>query len=302
MVERIVGGPDLPERASAGHKGTFGTVGVVGGCALGPGGGGSMMLGGPALSAIAALRTGAGLVRLVMPKPILASGLTVAPSATGIALSVDHEGDIIGHDAAGQIDSVCAKSSCVVIGPGLGVSAGAQAVTLRAVVQEGTPIVVDADAINCLAQMEQFHLDMRAPVVLTPHVGEARRVCERIGVELGEDLAEGAAQIAQRVGCVVVLKSATTAVSDGQRVWVHERANPVLGTAGTGDVLSGVIGGLVSQFGKTGLGLFECAQLGVIAHGRAAAAWSDRTGASGGMLAEELADEIPGALESMRGG
>ncbi len=296
--------PVLPERRTEGHKGTFGTVAVIGGCchAPQPEGDGVVMIGGAAFSAIAALRSGCGLAKLVMGENTINEALTIAPSATGVALMVDIAGDIIGHEAAGVIDGASAQSDCVVVGPGLGTSAGAQAVTLRAVMQEETAVVVDADALNCLALTEQFQLDLRAPVVMTPHVGEARRIGERLGIEVGEDLAVAAEQIAQKLGCVVVLKSAATAASDGHRVWVHDKANPVLGTAGTGDVLSGLIGGLIAQFAREGLGLFECAQLGVIAHSGAAAAWGDRTGASGGMLAAELAGEIPGAMEKMRGG
>ena len=110
--------------------------------------------------------------------------------------------------------------------------------------------------------------------------------------------------LAQRVGCVVVLKGAGTVVSDGLQTWTNTTGNPALATAGTGDVLAGVIAGLVAQYASRGdgeLSLYDCARLGVHAHGLAADRWRDAHGGSdSGMLAADLLEGIPRALASLR--
>lgn len=317
--------PVLPERDPQGHKGTFGTVAVVGGSAHTPhsdrnGGDGSHMVGGPAFSAAAALRAGCGLARLVMPEPVLDSALCITPSATGRSLAVDADGDIVGHLAAPVIDETLRSSSCVAIGPGLGTTPGAQAVTLRCTNQEQRPIVIDADGLNCLAEVPELHRDFRAAAILTPHPGEFARLASALGVagdvKNPDNRPACAERLAQKLGCIVVLKAATTVVSDGQRTWSSaEPPNPALATAGTGDVLTGVIASLVAQHHRApdpiaalrgrapegSISLFDCARLAVEAHARAARAWADETGCTGGMTAADLVRHIPGAVESLRG-
>ncbi len=295
--------PKLPARASAGHKGTFGTVAVLGGSCAGD----ARMIGAPALAALGALRAGAGLARLVMPLPILAGGIAVCPSATGVGLHVDEAGGLVPHLAAEVIDDVILDSSCLVIGPGLGQGEGATAASLRAVQQEDIPVVVDADAINCLAQVPQLQRDFRGAAVLTPHPGEFRRIAGALNIGLdpvAEASRPGAAEaLAQRLGCIVVLKGMGTVVSDGHQTWVCGRGHPCLGTAGTGDVLAGVIAGVIAQHAagpKRVLSLFDAARLAVEAHAVAGERWAAARGASGGLIATELAEEVPGAMEGLR--
>ncbi len=332
--------PRLPTRDAAGHKGTFGRVAVVGGCAAHP-----RMIGGPALAAIAALRAGAGLVRLVMPEPVLTAGLTVAPSATGAAIGVGEDDQIEPHEAARALDEALEGCDCLAIGPGLGSGgAGARAICLRAVMQQERPAVVDADALNNLAATPGLRHDFRAAAVLTPHPGEFERLSTSLGLGLGTGAATdeaarpaACAALAQTLGCVVVLKGAPTVVSDGHRTWINVgdgARNPTLATAGTGDVLTGLIAALIAHAGARGsrgedlralaaaalrargmghhapadaahradqgLSLYDCARLGVRAHAIAGLAWSRASGASGGMLALDLAAHIPAAVESLR--
>jgi len=310
--------PHLPPRDPEGHKGTFGTAAIIGGCARGE----SMMLGGPCISAIAALRSGCGLARLALPAPILAEGLTIAPSATGVALPTDPDGSIDLPAASSAIDGLIEGADCVAAGPGMGVDDATEAIVLRLIGQTRTPVVIDADAFTALAQLPELTRTFTAHAVLTPHPGEYRRIAKALGIDLDPTDAsqreEAAAALAQKLGCVVVLKGAHTAVSDGQSVWVcQETPNPAMGTAGTGDALTGCIAGLIAQFhkrpilagGRTvtsdargGLSLLDCARLGVLLHAKAGRIWSGATGADGGMLAMELCDRIPEAAAAMRGG
>jgi NAD(P)H-hydrate epimerase len=149
-------------------------------------------------------------------------------------------------------------------------------------------------------------------VILTPHPGEFRRLAAAVGIEADpidpRGRSEAAAALAGRLGCIVVLKGAGTVVSDGLRTWVNQTGNAALATAGTGDVLTGVIAGLVAQFHREavprgaaagGLSLFDCARLGTRLHGLAADRWAGRHGTAG-LLVRDLLDELPDAMQQMR--
>lgn len=313
----------FPPRDPQGHKGTFGTVAVVGGCALSE----TRMIGAPTLSATASLRVGAGLAKLIMPEPILNAGLTLAPWTTGRALPTDSRGEIIAHESARVIDEVVKTCNCLAIGPGLGRGEGSRAASLRAVQQEIVPVVVDADALNSLSEIPELTLDLHASAVLTPHPGEFKRLCEGLGLknhlDLDQSRSGAAEQLAQRLGCIVVLKGPRTVVSNGQTTWESTYTDSCLAVGGTGDVLAGAIAGLIAQFvpppppfalpnavaskmprpaGKP-LTLFDAACLGVQVHAIAAQLWRESHGnASAGMLATELLDQLPEAIERIRRG
>ncbi len=306
MHETVREIPKLPARPGDAHKGDFGRVGVVGGCAAAD----PRMPGAPALAALGAVRAGCGLVRIAAPGPILDAVLSAAPFATGVALPMAGDGpDPAG--AAERFDRLAAGVDALCVGPGLGRSRGATALALRAVLQEDAPAVLDADALNALADTPAFWEDLRAHMVLTPHPGEARRLLAALSIRAdpagsADERAGACAAMARRLGCVVVLKGAGTVVSDGLRAWTCAAGHPCLATGGTGDVLAGVIAGLIGAHGARagrggGLDLFACAQAGVQAHAKAGEAWAALKGASGGMTPGELADLIPAEIERLRG-
>ncbi|MEM9064265.1 MAG: NAD(P)H-hydrate dehydratase [Planctomycetota bacterium] len=293
----------LPERAADAHKGTAGTVTIVGGCAAA----GVRMTGAPALAARAALRAGAGLAKVVAPAPVLGEILTIEPSATGVELPVNTSGEPIGHEAAAIIDEAALGAGCLAVGCGLG-TAGTEPVVVRAITQLDAPVVLDADGINSLAQVREFGLDLRAPTVLTPHPGEFDRLTASLGLPGGgrshEDRAAQASELARHLGCIVVLKGIGTVVTDGLRCWRCDRGHPCLATAGTGDVLTGLIASLIAQYSPASgiptspmkpLSLYQAARVGVLAHAIAGEAWAEAH-ADAGLRAQELADLIPGAL------
>jgi NAD(P)H-hydrate epimerase len=294
--------PRLPLRPADGHKGTFGTVCVLGGQAAPP----RVMLGGPALAALAALRAGAGLAVLAVPEPVLREALVVAPSATGLALPVDRAGRLLPSAVAELLDEYLGGYDCLALGPGLGADAPQQQVIARLAGLRSPPLVIDADALNALSRMPDFQGDLHAAAVLTPHPGEYRRLARVLSIDSDPTYPaerwNAAEQLARRLGCVVVLKGAGTIVSDGINTWLNATGNAALATAGTGDVLTGLIAGLVAQHhGRDGggLSLYECARAAVHAHGLAADRWRDRHG-DGGMMASDLLAEIPSILASLR--
>ncbi|HEX2839548.1 MAG TPA: NAD(P)H-hydrate dehydratase [Phycisphaerales bacterium] len=326
----------IPARARDAHKGTAGTVVVIGGSSSG----GRLMIGAPALTARAALRSGAGLAKIVAPRAVLPHALTLCPSATGIVLETDISGELIAHEAAETFDAVAQEADCIAIGPGLGVSDAARALCFRAVQQEDVPVVVDADAITNLAHVPELTRDFHGACILTPHPGEFRRIAQALGISHDPvnpaSRPAAAEHLAQRLGCIVVLKGAGTIVTNGHDTWTCDAGHPCLATAGTGDVLTGLIGGLVAQFlsprggrgpgeGRGGVGgmpttdlhalararlsgqpvppapastlsLLTLTKLAVWTHARAGEVWAHSHGAQAGLLAADLTDLLPGVL------
>lgn len=302
--------PVLPMRDASGHKGTFGTVTVFGGSAAD----GSMMVGAPALAAAGALRAGAGLAKIAASRRVLDAALAACPSATGLEIEPDVDGNLAMQSAIQTFDDAADASNALVVGPGLGLGAVAAALALRAMQQDQTPVVLDADALTLLARSPEPTRDVRAPCVLTPHPGEFARLAAALSISgdpsARDDRPRLASELAQRLGAVVVLKGARTVVSDGHRVWTCAHVEPVLATGGTGDVLAGAIAGIIAQHVRiathplmrdpASIDLYDAACAGVEAHARAAGAWSTEHHATGGMLAMELASLLPEAVESLR--
>jgi ADP-dependent NAD(P)H-hydrate dehydratase len=330
--------PKLPARPIDGHKGTFGTVVVVGGCCAGA----TRMIGAPALAARAAFRSGAGLVKVAAPDKIIEHVLGLCPSATGVALPTSAHGEVIAHEAAPLLDELFESADAIVVGPGMGRSASVQALALRCVQQARVPVVVDADALNALAELPDLVRDMRAPCVFTPHVGEFRRLAAAL--KITDDPTHpssrpaAAMALAQRLGCICVLKGAGTIVSNGLESWECQHVNPILATAGTGDVLAGLLGTLLAQRGLArrdgdgvsepevdlialaaarlgkaipehlrekrevmakSLSLFDLVRIGVEAHAYAGESHSQMVKRSG-MLASELADHLAEVMDGFR--
>ena len=306
----------LPARDQSGHKGTFGTVVVIGGCAMGLGAhphagdaGARVMFGGPVLCARAALRAGCGLVDLALPAPLVAGALVALESATAHALPVDGSGELEPSGCASVLDPVLARATALAIGPGLGGGHAVAQVVVRLLARDTLAAVVDADALNALASTPGFDLDFRAPAILTPHPGEFGRLAAALGLPaLPEcpsppELHDAARALAQRVGAVVILKGSRTTVSDGLHAWSMCAGSPALATGGSGDALTGICASLLAQFGPASkvraLSLLDCARWAVIVHGMAALRWSAAHGQAG-MLAQELCDSVPEALEEAR--
>jgi NAD(P)H-hydrate epimerase len=220
-----------------------------------------------------------------------------------------HEQQAIQH-----FDASITQVQSVVVGPGMGGGQSVARLSVRAVQQEEVPAVVDADALNALAALPDFAREVRGRVIVTPHPGEFRRLAISLGIRhdpVDTTQRESAAsELAQRLGCIVVLKGANTVVSDGYRSWVCSHGHPCLATGGTGDILAGLLGGLLAQYSPPAfimpgqpapaLGLFELACIAVETHARAGEEWAKLSRASTGLTPLELAALIPSVLESMR--
>jgi len=276
--------PAAPDRPSDGHKGTFGTVIVVGGSLTMPGA--------PAICGRAALRCGAGLVKLAADPRVLPTSLTIEPCATGIVLTAE---DAFALRA--QIDAADPKHAAVLaIGPGLSERSDLVIAATEAMPQ---PIVLDADGLNALARSGRTLRDAPGPRIITPHPGEYRRLAAALNIDADpvdpDQRLDAARLLAEAHGCIVLLKGANTIVTDGQRWFRNQTGNVALATAGSGDVLTGAIAALLAQRMQT----FEAAALGAAIHGAAGDRWRNRHG-SAGLRATDLADELPNVLEMVR--
>lgn len=307
-AQRIETLSKLPKRATDGHKGTFGSVGIIGGCAGMHIGDefAATMLGAPALAAMGAVRAGCGLVKVAAPAPIIESVLTLAPFATGFGLEVDTDRAIMPSSAAPIIDELVRTTNAIVIGMGMGTGRETEQIVTRLIGQEDVPIVLDADGLNALSAIPDFTRDVRATMIITPHPGEAKRLMDALSIAgdpAGDESSrvQACTALAQRIGCIVVLKGKGTVVCDGHRVWVCDRGHPAMGVGGTGDVLAGVTGSLIAQSkNQPTIDLFSACAISVQAHAIAGEHWASSHHASGGMIASELADELVGVIESMR--
>jgi len=268
--------PHPPARPADAHKGTFGTVIVVGGSPT--------MIGAPAICATAALRTGVGLCKVAADPRVLPHILTIQPGATGIEL----RDDITVID-----DADPGYRAVLAVGPGLGTDKRTGAL-IAPLIDGPHDLVLDADGLNLLAASGQT-ISGTHTRVLTPHPGEFRRLAAAVGIDADptdpDQRPRAAAALAAAHGGVVVLKGQHTVVCDGQRVHVNQTGNPALATAGSGDVLTGIIAALMAQ----GMDAFDAAVLGVHVHGKTADLWAQEHGPAG-LTAMDLAALLPKAL------
>jgi hydroxyethylthiazole kinase-like uncharacterized protein yjeF len=238
-----------PRRAVA-NKGNFGHVLVVGG-SFGTAGG---KAGAPAMSALAALRSGAGLVTAAVPAPALATVSSIVPELMTWPLTAAAEGQIAAENLEPKrLQTLTAGKTLLAIGPGLGQSAETAEFVAGLLSATKIPAVIDADALNILAArpelLAELARDGKRTLVLTPHPGEMARLAGISVAEVQGDRLETARNFAQRIGVTLVLKGARTLIAhpDG-RVAVNTTGNPGMAKGGSGDLLTGLIAGLLAQY------------------------------------------------------
>jgi len=263
LIETI---PKLKPRAADAHKGDFGKVLIIAG-SFG-------MSGAAALAGRAALRAGAGLVRVATPKSVLPIVASIEPSFTTIALAEDNCGRI-SEKATNIILNAVSENDTVAFGPGVGVSGALQAILQTLIQQKDLRLLIDADGLNNLTALRGWPGKLKARLILTPHPGEMKRLWSGLFREpLPAERQEQAGQLAQRTETIIALKGAGTVVTDGKKIYVNKTGNPGMATAGSGDVLTGVIAALMGQ----GLSDFDAAVLGVYIHGLAGDIAAEKVG------------------------
>jgi hydroxyethylthiazole kinase-like uncharacterized protein yjeF len=254
-------------RAAGANKGNFGHVLVVGGSYSSMG----VKAGAPAMAALAALRSGAGLVTAAVPEPVLAMVAAVAPELMMWPLAMGTAGGIAPECFAPDVlAALMAGKTVLAIGPGLGQVAETVKFVSGLLAATKIPAVIDADALNILAAKPVLlaKLAKGRTVVLTPHPGEMARLAGITVAEVQADRLEVARGFAQRFGVTLVLKGARTLIAhpDG-RVAVNTTGNPGMAKGGSGDLLTGLVAGLLAQHPQDTARAVEAA---VYLHGLAA--------------------------------
>jgi ADP-dependent NAD(P)H-hydrate dehydratase len=277
--------PRLAPRPPDSHKGTFGTALVIGGS--------RGMTGAPALGGMAALRGGAGLVRVAVPRSCLDVVAGFEPSYLTSPVAEDSAGRI----AAAAVDELLeliSTATVVAFGPGLGRSEELRDVVVRLYREVTRPMVVDADALNALSTVPAKLAEHGGPRILTPHPGEfARLTGQKVAVPRRE---AAAVELAERSGTVIVLKGHQTLVTDGRRQWHNTTGNPGMATGGSGDVLTGLTAALACQ----GLEPYDAARLGVYLHGLAGDLAAAELGQVS-LVASDLVRYLPAAFKAHQG-
>lgn len=268
----------LPDRDENAHKGDFGKVLLL--C------GSRGYTGAAALAAMGALRSGAGLVYLGVPESIYA--IEACKLTEAIVLPLPDVGGKLSADALREIQELLPKMDAVLIGCGLGQSEGTRAVLMAVLEEFSGPVVVDADGINVLAGHMDILRERHAPTILTPHAGEFARIG---GSNEAERVAE-TERFAKEYGCILLLKGHHTVISDGEETYVNQTGNPGMAVGGSGDVLSGIIAGLLGQ----GIDPLTAAACGAWLHGKAGDICAEEIGQYG-MLPTDMVEVLPRLLK-----
>jgi len=277
----------LPARPRAGHKGRFGHVLLVAGS--------EGKTGAAALAARATARAGAGLVTLACPAGLNDILETLCTEAMTAAVA-DTPGRGLSATAEESLLALARERDVVALGPGLGRDPDTDALVQTFVKRCPRPLILDADGLNALGGDPSILVGREAATLLTPHPGEAARLLASEPAAVNRDRLGAARELARLARAVVVLKGAptVTATSDGFAS-VNTTGGPALGTAGTGDVLTGIIAALIGQ----GVAPSEAGALGAWLHGAAGDRFATGQG-DAGLLASELADALPATLRDLR--
>ena len=276
-------GLHLRVRPSEAHKGDFGRVLAIGGSAG--------MSGAISLTGLASLRSGSGLVRVAVPEIIQA--LVAATNPCLMTIGCPAEGDVFHGASEGALAHHAQWADVVALGPGMGRGEPQKWIVKKLYHEIQQPMVVDADGLNTLSDAEVELADHQGQRILTPHPGEFRRL---IGTKLTsrDELESAAIELAANTGVVVVLKGKGTLVTDGKQSFRNQTGNPGMATAGSGDVLTGVITSLVGQ----GLPAYDACCVGVNVHGVAGDLAAESVGETS-LIATDIIECLPVAFKKL---
>ncbi|MBI5286858.1 MAG: NAD(P)H-hydrate dehydratase [Deltaproteobacteria bacterium] len=268
------------------HKGNFGHLFVLAG-SIGK-------TGAAAMTSLGAMRVGAGLVTLGIPKglnPVMEEKLTEVMTYP----LPDTSSGTIGEGALDSIMAFIQDKKAIALGPGLTTQKEVRKVIMGLIQRCPIPMVIDADGVNILAGEARVLKKANAPIVLTPHPGEMARLVGSTPLDVQSDRIGIASRFARESGCIVVLKGARTVITEpGGRVFINPTGNPGMASGGTGDVLTGMIGGFLAQ----GYSPLEAAVVGVYLHGLAGDEVAREKGMIG-MMAGDILDRIPVTIQNI---
>ena len=250
----------LPVRKRDTHKGDYGKILLL--C------GSRGFTGAAALAALGALRTGAGLVYLAVPECIYA--IEAVKLTEPVVMPMPDEDGMLCADSVPKIAALLPKMDAVLFGSGSGLGEGTEAVLKFLLENCKCPLVLDADGITLAANHKNILRDRLYPTILTPHDGEFARLSPPELPRLEQTMA-----LARDLGAVILRKGHRTLITDGETCWENQTGNPGMATGGSGDVLAGILCGLLAQ----GMEPLKAARLGVFLHGKAGDMAAEKYGA-----------------------
>ncbi|HEX6782981.1 MAG TPA: NAD(P)H-hydrate dehydratase [Solirubrobacterales bacterium] len=272
----------LPPRGPESTKFKSGQVAIAGGS--------RGLTGAVRMTSLAAIRAGAGYATVAVPADLEIVFELAQPEVMSVACP---GGDgCLTPASAKAVLRTFERAAAGVVGPGLGRGPGSLELAREVVPRIEAPLVLDADGLNAFAARLGELRSRRAPTILTPHAGELGRLFECDATEVDANRLSSAKEAAEEAGSVVVLKGDDTIVTDGSRVAVNALSAPALATAGSGDVLSGMIAALLAR----GLEPFAAACAAVLAHARAGLDAAARVGAAESVIATDVIDSIPAGI------
>lgn len=269
----------LKKRKLDSHKGDYGRVGIIGGS--------SGMAGAPYLTAISSLRTGSGYSYALIPSTI--ESIMSIKLTEAIVRPVEDDGT--GHFTMESLQDILMyikDMDALALGPGMGVDGDRTYLVKEIMKNAKVPIVLDADALNCISQIPHILEEHNNPLIITPHPGELSRLLDVSIDKIQERRVYYSEYVAKKYNVVVVLKGHRTVVASPKLgIYINETGNPGMATAGSGDVLTGMIASLLAQ----GLKSFDAARLGVHLHGIAGDVAKEKIGEYS-MIASDIVDNI----------
>ena len=273
----------MPARRQSSNKGTYGRVLCV--C------GSYGMAGAAYLAAKAALRVGAGLVEVLTPE----CNRTVIHGLLPEAVVTAYDGNC---PSKAVIDAALARADAVVCGCGLGVTPESRTVVAYILRNVSVPCVLDADGLNIVAKNPSLKNHLKGKII-TPHPAEMARLLGAETEDVCSDLRGVCHDFARNYNTVCVLKDHNTVVSEGtEQIYLNNSGNSGMATGGSGDVLSGILGGILAQNKEGNLTVFEAACLGVYVHGLSGDAARNRLGEYS-LIASDIIDSLPEVLRTV---
>ncbi|MFN3740505.1 MAG: NAD(P)H-hydrate dehydratase [Thermodesulfovibrionales bacterium] len=277
----------IPERKRYSHKGTYGHVLIVAGS--------RGKTGACLMAARASLRSGAGLVTIGVPESLLSVFQSRVTDEMCLGLPDRGDGSLSKDAFKVIIDFTEKRAQVLAIGPGIGVTEETKEIVKEVVQEVKIPVVLDADALNCLKDMAEL-LKGKGNCVLTPHLGEFSRLTGIPKQEIEKKRIDLVCEFSSRHGVTIVLKGVPTVIGHSGYCYISPAGNPGMAKAGSGDVLTGIIAGLIAQ----GLSGLQASQLGVYLHGLAGDIGAVDKGLWS-LLASDIIEYIPSAFKELTG-
>lgn len=278
----------IPERPRTSHKGSFGHVLVLAGS--------PQYTGAAELCTLGALRCGAGLVTLGVPKILQSVYQIKLTEAIVLALHETEEGTL-SEDAYPRIMKFIENVDSIALGPGIGNNPSTIKLVRKIISTSHKPLVIDADGVNAIAEELLVLRKAKAPLVLTPHPGEMARLLHTSVKSVQNDRWKITRELADKYGITIVLKGVNSVIAENdKKIYINGSGNPGMASGGMGDVLTGIIAGLLAQ----GFSPVDSARLGVYIHGTSGDMAARERGECG-ILAGDLVEKIPYVMNSLYG-